>query len=52
MPEAMEKALEKEAVKQYGNADSKKAKSLIYGTMKKKGWVPSTEKQHPGKHLN
>ena len=44
MPKAMEKALKKEAEKKH--LTGKRAAAYIYGTMRKTGWVPSTQKKH------
>lgn len=43
MPQAMEQALRREALKR--RLIGKRKDSFIYGTMRKSGWVPSTQKQ-------
>lgn len=45
MPEKMERALEKEALARFGTTKSKKARALIFGTMRKTGWKPKREKK-------
>lgn len=42
MPKKMEEALKKEAAKRHMTGRRKAA--FIYGTMRKAGWVPSTQK--------
>ena len=42
MPEKMERALKAEAKKK--GFKGKKADAYVYGTMRKTGWVPSTQK--------
>ena len=44
MPKKMEAALKKAARKKFGSTKSKRARKYIYGTMRKTGWVPSTQK--------
>ena len=44
MPVAMERALKKEAAKK--GLKGKRKAAFIYGTMRKTGWVPSTQKKH------
>ena len=46
MPAAMEKALKAEARKKFGSTTSEHARRYIYGTMRKTGWTPSTQKKH------
>jgi len=46
MPKAMEKKLKKEAKSK--GLKGKRANAYIYGTMRKTGWKPSTQKK-PGK---
>ena len=43
MPKAMEKALKKEAKKK--GLTGKHADAYVYGTMRKTGWVPSTQEK-------
>ena len=43
MPKAMEKALKKEAKKK--GLSRKRADAYVYGTMRKTGWTPSTQKK-------
>jgi hypothetical protein len=43
MPKAMEKALKKEAKKK--GLTGERADRYVYGTMRKTGWVPSTQKK-------
>lgn len=43
MPTKMEKALKKEAIKRGLTGEHRDA--YIYGTMRKTGWVPSTQKK-------
>jgi hypothetical protein len=43
MPEAMERALKKQAKKKFRSTNSKRARAYIYGTMRKTGWKPSRE---------
>lgn len=45
MPEAMERALKKKAKSKFGSTTSERARKYIYGTMRKTGWVPSTQKR-------
>lgn len=45
MPEAMERDLKKQARKKFGSTTSERARKYIYGTMRKTGWVPSTQKK-------
>ena len=45
MPKQMEKDLKKEAMKKFGSTTSERARKYIYGTMRKTGWVPSTQKK-------
>ena len=45
MPETLEKELKNEARKKFGSTTSKRARKYIYGTMRKTGWVPSTQKR-------
>ncbi len=45
MPEAMERALKKKAKSKFGSTTSERARKYIYGTMRKTGWVPSTQKK-------
>jgi hypothetical protein len=45
MPEAMERALLAEARKK--GLSKERTGAFVYGTMRKPGWVPSTQKQ-PG----
>lgn len=50
MPEAMERKLKSEAVRK--GFKGKRADAYIYGTMRKTGWIPSTQKHSsaPRKH--
>ena len=41
MPKAMEASLRKEAKKK--GLTGKRASAYVYGTMRKSGWVPSTQ---------
>ena len=43
MPEKMEKALRKEAKKK--GLSAKRTDAYVYGTMRKTGWTPSTQKK-------
>jgi len=43
MPTEMEKALEKEAQKK--KLKGKRKNAFIFGTMRKQGWIPSTQKK-------
>jgi hypothetical protein len=43
MPKAMEVALKKEAAKKH--MKGKRAAAFVYGTMRKTGWTPSTQKK-------
>jgi hypothetical protein len=43
MPKAMEKALKKEAKKK--GLKGERADAYVYGTMRKTGWEPSTQKK-------
>jgi hypothetical protein len=45
MPKAMEEALKREAAKKGLSGEA--ADRLVYGTMRKAGWVPSTQKKKP-----
>ncbi len=44
MPKAMEKALRKTAKKKFPG-DKKRQDRYVYGTMRKTGWTPSTQKK-------
>lgn len=43
MPKALEKQLKKTAKKK--GMSSKRADAYVYGTMRKTGWTPSTQKK-------
>ena len=43
MPKAMERKLKRQAKKK--GLKGKRANAYIYGTMRKTGWVPSTQKK-------
>lgn len=43
MPEELEKELRREAIRK--RLRGEKANAYIYGTMRKTGWVPSTQKK-------
>lgn len=45
MPKAMEAALKVEALKKFRSTTSPRAGAFIYGTMRKTGWTPSTQKK-------
>jgi len=45
MPEAMERDLKRKARRKFGSTTSERARKYIYGTMRKTGWVPSTQKK-------
>jgi hypothetical protein len=45
MPEKMEKELRKEVEKKHPNWSKEKKDAYIYGTMRKTGWSPSTQKK-------
>jgi hypothetical protein len=45
MPKKMEKELKAEAKKKFGSTTSERARKYIYGTMRKTGWKPSTQKR-------
>jgi len=47
MPEKMEKQLKKQATKKGLTGERKNA--YVYGTMRKTGWKPSTQKNTKGK---
>lgn len=47
MPEKMEKQLKKQATKKGLTGERKNA--YVYGTMRKTGWKPSTQKKTKGK---
>jgi len=49
MPKAMERKLKAEAKKK--GMKGKRADAFIYGTMRKTGWVPSTQKKNRAKKL-
>ena len=45
MPKALEEKLKREAHKRgYGE---ERTDAYVYGTLRKTGWVPSTQKKHP-----
>lgn len=44
MPEKLEAAMKEQALKRFGTTKSKKARALIFGTMRKTGWKPEREK--------
>jgi len=46
MPKKLERELKKEAKKKFGSTTSERARKYIYGTMRKTGWIPSTQKIH------
>jgi hypothetical protein len=50
MPEALEKKLKAQVAKKDWSQERKDA--YIYGTMRKTGWVPSTQKKHKKKPSN
>ncbi|HOL54255.1 MAG TPA: hypothetical protein PLA99_02835 [Candidatus Paceibacterota bacterium] len=50
MPKKLEQKLKREAKKKFGTTTSEKAKRYIYGTLRKTGWVPSSQKN--GKRRN
>lgn len=45
MPVKLERELKKRARKIFGTASTERARKYIYGTMRKTGWIPSTQKQ-------
>ena len=45
MPEKLEADLKKKALKKFGSTTSEHARRYIYGTMRKTGWTPSTQKR-------
>lgn len=45
MPEKMEKELKKTAKKKGFKPGGKRSNAYIYGTMRKTGWKPSTQKK-------
>lgn len=45
MPKAMERKLKANARKKFGSTTSTRARKYIYGTMRKTGWKPSTQKK-------
>lgn len=45
MPKALERKLKAKARKMFGSTKSKRARKYIYGTMRKTGWKPSTQKK-------
>ncbi|MDP2940222.1 MAG: hypothetical protein Q8O13_09130 [Candidatus Omnitrophota bacterium] len=45
MPKEMEEKLKVKARKLFGSTTSERARKYIYGTMRKTGWVPSTQKK-------
>ena len=47
MPKAMETALKKEATKKH--LKGKRAAAYVYGTMRKTGWTPSTQRKARGR---
>jgi len=49
MPKVLETLLKKKAKKLFGTTKSKKANAYVFGTMRKTGWVPSTQKGKNGK---
>jgi hypothetical protein len=45
MPKALEQELKLEAIKKGFTPDSKKFGAYVYGTLRKTGWTPSTQKK-------
>ena len=45
MPKAMERKLKKEAKKKFGSTTSPKARKYIYGSLRKTGWTPLTQRK-------
>ena len=48
MPEALERALLKQA--KHTGLSKERTGALVYGTMRKTGWVPSTQKRAGSKY--
>lgn len=48
MPKELERKLKAEAKKK--QLKGKRANAYVYGTMRRAGWVPSTQKKSPKKH--
>lgn len=46
MPTQLEQKLKKKARKKFHSTTSEKARKYIYGTLRKTGWIPSTQKGH------
>jgi hypothetical protein len=44
MPKELESKLKKQARKKFRSTTSEKARKYIYGTMRKTGWTPSTQR--------
>lgn len=47
MPAELERKLRQEAIKR--RLTGKRANAYVYGTMRKTGWTPSTQKHHKEK---
>jgi hypothetical protein len=45
MPRELELKLKKEAKKKFGCTKCKIGRAYIYGTLRKTGWIPSTQKK-------
>jgi len=50
MPEELERKLKSKAKKKFGSIISKRARKHVYGTMRKTGWIPSTQKKKHKSH--
>jgi len=46
MPKKLEQKLKRQARKKFGSTTSERARKYIFGTMRKTGWVPSSQKKH------
>lgn len=45
MPAELERKLKKEASKKFGSTTSERARSYIYGVLRKTGWKPGSKKK-------
>jgi hypothetical protein len=49
MPKALEQKLKREAEKKFPK-DEERQDAYVYGTLRKTGWTPSTQKKHRKRH--
>lgn len=46
MPKKMEEDLKREVNSKHPNWSQERKDKYVYGTMRKTGWIPSTQKKH------